>query len=112
VTASSSPLDGASELDTADLSWPRPGAGSTGALRSWAYDARRVHSVALPLAAGVLVYQLRDRKIKIGVWIRFVPQRVVPPLAVVRAETAGLHDGTKVLTVSRFDFRDSFCSVM
>src|SRR5215211_1140700 len=55
--------------------------------------------------------QLCDGKIKIRVWIRFVIQCVVPPLAVVPVETAVLHDGAKVLTVSRFDWRDSSCSM-
>ena len=42
---------------------------------------------------------LCDGKIKIGGWIRFVFQCVVPPLAIVCDKTAGLHEGTKVLTV-------------
>jgi hypothetical protein len=56
--------------------------------------------------------QLCDGEIKIGVWIRFVFQCVMPPLAVVPIKTAGLHERTKVLTASRLDWRDSFCSMM
>ena len=56
--------------------------------------------------------QLCDGKIKIGAWIRFVFQRVMPPLAVVPIKTAVLHDRAKVLTVSRFGWRDFFCSMM
>lgn len=36
--------------------------------------------------------QLRDGKIKIGVWVRFVRQRIVPPFAIICAETARPHN--------------------
>src|SRR4051812_16495863 len=45
---------------------------------------------------------LRDGEIEIGVRIRLVVERVMPPLALVRTETASLHEGTQVLPVPRF----------
>ena len=42
---------------------------------------------------------LCDGKIKIGGWIRFVFQCVVPPLAIVCDKTAGFHERPKVFTV-------------
>ena len=53
-----------------------------------------------------------DRKIKVGVWIRFVFECVMPPLAIVGAKTAGLHQRAKASPVSRFDLRDCSCSMM
>src|SRR3954447_11582485 len=53
-----------------------------------------------------------DGKIKVGVWIRFAFECVMPPLAIVWAKTAGLHERAKALTVSELGFRDSSCSMM
>jgi two-component system response regulator VanR len=55
---------------------------------------------------------VRDGEVEIGVRIRLVPQRVVPPLAVVGAETAGLHDGPQAFAVSRLGGRDPLRTVM
>src|SRR5690242_8288365 len=48
-----------------------------------------------------------DRKIKVGVRIRLVFERVVPPLAVVRAEADGLHDRAQAAAVARLELRET-----
>src|SRR5919106_273152 len=53
-----------------------------------------------------------DRKIKIGVRVRFVLDCVMPPLTLVGAKTAGLHERAKAAPVSRFAHRDRSCSMM
>src|SRR5689334_22807526 len=53
-----------------------------------------------------------DRKIKVGVRVRFVVERVVPPLARVGAEATRLHDRAEVLAVPGFDGREALRPVV
>src|SRR3954453_18119342 len=48
-----------------------------------------------------------DRKVEVGVGIRLVLERVVPPLAGVRAEAPGGHDRVQGPAVRPFDGRDA-----
>src|SRR5687768_7675860 len=53
-----------------------------------------------------------DGKIEIGVRIRFVLECVMPPLAVVGAKPARLHESAKAAPVSRFAARDPKSSMV
>src|SRR5690349_1741837 len=47
-----------------------------------------------------------DRKIKVGARVRFVLECVMPPLALIGAEAAGLHERAKDAPVLRLGVRD------
>src|SRR6478735_5638622 len=55
---------------------------------------------------------ISDGKVEVGPRVRLVDQRVVPPLALVGAKTAGLHERAKAAAVARFDLRDSARAMM
>src|SRR5262249_12597059 len=67
---------------------------------------------AVSPAAEMRIGHLADRKVEIGVRIRLVLERVVPPLPDVRAKPARDHDRVQGATMGRFDLRDPRGAVM
>ena len=67
---------------------------------------------AASLERNRIARRLQDGEVEVGVGVRLVLQRVVPPFKVVPLEPAVFHDGTQRPAIPGFDAGDATCAVM